>query len=67
MSFVSPDTGKGISGQNLPEDVEGLDLQDVAHHWTAHSPAIAGGSILGIVITDIELSDVERLGLQSSD
>ena len=56
-----------LQTKTLAEDIEGLDLQDVTHHWTAHSPAIAGGSILDVVITDIEFSDAERLGLQSSD
>ena len=49
------------------EDVEGLDLQDVAHHRTAHNPAVSGCCVLGVVVTDIEFSDVERLGLQSCD
>ena len=44
------------------EDVEGLDLQDVTYHRTAHRPAIAGGSVLGIVISDIEFAEVEGLG-----
>ena len=43
--------------KTLAEDVEGLDLEDVAHHWAASRPAIAGG-ILGVVISDVELANI---------
>ena len=40
------------------EDIKGLNLQDVAHHRAASRPAIAGGGILGVVISDIELANI---------
>ena len=40
------------------EYVESLNLQNVAHNRTAYCPAVAGNSVLGIVVTDVEFAEV---------
>lgn len=47
------------------EDIKGLNLQDIAYDWTAHRLAIARCSILGIIVTDVELTYVDGLGRSS--